>query len=274
MIRVWGMAVPPSPSVFSGMERTIYSLKAASPVVYSYGSLSELRFELAFRGRTIEAARALYASGVRFATYSNTRGNEAYWIVTPRGGLQLRTDVSPSAAIRDIFANGLMYAFECAAAMVVVLYRAALDMIGERKFDTYFRNLLLWDWNYDSDLWLITLNTRGEAYPGDIVYFKNPDVSDKTPWWQGENAVKLDADEYYGHGIGIRSAEDIIAVLNKYRKPGSVRSAYLLDQTTHPDYKYLYRLATGREDDGSSYAEQFADRFVVAKVGTSTYVRV
>jgi protein-glutamine gamma-glutamyltransferase len=98
----------------------------------------------------------------------------------------------------------------------------------------------------DKDLRYITINSSRENYPGDILYFNNSDFNPDKPEWRGENVVKFDENLYYGHGIGITNAEEIIAILNKIRKPNSTRSAYLLEQASYPDFKYLFHLAAGR----------------------------
>lgn len=274
MIIINGVHAPIDMSGLSATERTIFSLKDRSPVEYRYDSPGQLRFELRLRTSIMAASRALHASRARFASYKTSRCNEMYWIRTNKGGFQLRKNVPSSAAIRDIFANGPLYGFECSMAVVIVLYKAVLDTIGDGLFNLYFTDLLLWDWNYDSDLRLITVNNSREAYPGDVLYFENPDVSPETPWWQGENAVKLGDDLYYGHGIGIVGAARILEVLNKYRKPGAARSAYLLDQTTYPDFAYLFYLSSGRSFAYQPYERQFRNRYVVAKLGSSAYIRM
>ena len=53
--------------------------------------------------------------------------------------------------------------------------------------------------------------------PGDCRYFNNPDVDPLTPEWQGENAIDLSGGMYYGHGIGIKTADKIIEILNHNR---------------------------------------------------------
>ncbi|NJD01069.1 MAG: hypothetical protein FIA99_00365 [Ruminiclostridium sp.] len=88
-----------------------------------------------------------------------------------------------------------------------------------------------------------------EYFPGDCRYFANPDVNPLTPEWQGENAIDLGTGKYYGHGIGITSAGNIIAALNENRISGSEVSAHLLQTATRPDFKKLY------EKSGSVVAE-------------------
>ncbi|WP_373231568.1 protein-glutamine gamma-glutamyltransferase [Cohnella sp.] len=253
------------------MERTIFMLKDKSPIVYSYESLPELRFEMKLRTKIVETAHALLRSNSAFATFEKSKCNPMFWNLTEYGGFKLRSGVLPSTAIRDIFTNGSLYAFECATAKVIVLYKAVLDSIGEYSFNRYFTDLLLWDWNYDKDLRLTTINTTRESYPGDILYFKNPDVNPDTTEWQGENVVKLDDNLYYGHGIGITNANGIIAALNKHRKPNSTQSAYLMDQVTYLDFKYLYHLSA---DNGAESIPRYNSNFISAKIGFSRYVRV
>ena len=103
-----------------------------------------------------------------------------------------------------------------------------------------FNNLLVWNWNYDADLQIIT--KRGEAYiPGDVIYFANPDY--KEPIWIGANTVVLGRDQYYAHGIGIKTAAGMIAALNSLRKEGATRSAYLLKQHSRLNTRYLFQFA-------------------------------
>ncbi len=139
--------------------------------------------------------------------------------------------------------NGYKYAFECSTAIVIVLYKAVLDSIEEHEFNRLFADLLLYDWHYDDDLRLIQEQGSAGAYSGDILYFKNPDVNPETPEWQGENVVKMGKDLYYGHGIGIQSAQGMIAKLNRHRKPGSHTPAYLTDLVIYPDFLYLSQFA-------------------------------
>jgi protein-glutamine gamma-glutamyltransferase len=275
MIVIAGMDSPIDTSAWTQMEKEIYGQKNKSFSTYAYDSVEELQFELRLRSKIIEAARALLASKAAFAPFNRSRCNWKYWIRTEKGGFQLRPNALPSAAIRDIYVSGGLYAFECATAMVIVLYKAMLDMIGEERFNALFANLLLWDWNYDSDLHLITVDSRAESYPGDILYFRNPDVSPDTPQWQGENAVKLGNNLYYGHGIGNKSEVQIIYVLNRYRKPNSTQSAYLTDQTTYPDYKYLAHLfGSGMSRLPYRFQPQLLNAQTIAMIGSLNYLRL
>jgi protein-glutamine gamma-glutamyltransferase len=194
------------------------------------------------RANIVAAARALNSSGAKFATFENTKGNPQFWTRTEKGELQLRQGVSPSVAIQDIFNQGGLYAFECATATVIILYKAVLDTLGAEIFNRNFSQLVLYDWNYDQDLGLISSDQIQEAYPGDVLYFKNPDYDPKTPEWQGENTILLGPDQYFGHGIGIASSQQIINALNSKRRQGSTTGAYLMNNVVHPDFEYLRSL--------------------------------
>lgn len=241
------MSLPPfQQEIVQAMER--------SPVPHRYSSLDELLFELNLRGAIVGSALALNQSGAKFAVYRRSHCNEMYWSRTDEGGFRLRSGVAPSDAIQDIYLNGPLYGFECSMAMMIVMYKAVLDQIGSRAFNTYFTDLYLFDWHYDSDLGFAQGNRRLGVYPGDILYFKNPDHNPETPEWQGENVIVLGDDLFYGHGIGVRNSSEIIGALNQRRKPGARRSAYLLDLIIHPDYNHIRGL-----------------RGVYARIGTSVY---
>jgi len=277
MIVVYEMTPYPqlNPSMFRGLEREIFVKKQNSPIEYRYQTVDQLSFELRVRAETVEASRALFQSHASFATFEDSRCNPAYWQLTREGGFRLRPNMPSSMAIRDIFLNGRLYAFECAVAMVIVLYKAVLETIGDDLFNQYFARLYLYSWHYDSDLRLTTIYGGREMFAGDIVYFKNPEFDPATPEWQGENAVKMNEVYYFGHGIGIVSEDRMIAELNMHRRRGAYRSAYLLDQTTNPDYVYLYRISTGREPHPSARWERpYADRAVIATIGAATHIIV
>lgn len=255
------------PIMLSGLERRLMQDKQRSPVIYRYPSTEALVFEQRMRSNIVQAAKAMNASGVNFATFDTSRCNERYWTRTFDGGFQLRRGVLPSTAINDIFINGYLYGFECAVAIIIMLYKAALDTIGHEVFNTYFQNLYLRSWQYDRDLPLIMTYNIYEAYPGDVLYFKNPGYDPRTPEWQGENVIMLDNNVYFGHGIGIGSGQQMIAALNRMRAPGSFVSAYLDNVVVTPDFEYLRRISMR---DGvweyQAYDEPYA---VVARIGAS-----
>ncbi|MNJ47105.1 Protein-glutamine gamma-glutamyltransferase [compost metagenome] len=217
----------------------IIDQKRLNRAVHVYRLPEQLDFELRLRAAIVKAAKDFNASGAKFATFKNSRANEHYWTRLPNGGFQLKEAALPSEAVADIFNNGYRYAMECATAMVVILYKGVLETIGAGAFNTHFQNLVLYDWEYDSDLRLIQAQ---QAAAGDVVYFENPDYNPKTPEWQGENAILLDNNLYFGHGIGITSASAIIESLNRRRIPGSTTTAFLSDLIVHPDFEYIRQL--------------------------------
>ncbi|WP_028988276.1 protein-glutamine gamma-glutamyltransferase [Thermicanus aegyptius] len=222
----------------SPMEKKIFLAMLHSEGAYVYPSLHTLRFELRLREATVESAKLLDATPAGFASFAASRCNPQYWNRTREGGFRLKEGVEPATALLDIFENGEKYAFECATAVVIVLYRSVLTLLGRETFNRLFAGLYLWDWKVDRDLGLTTRKDV-DYYPGDILYFANPDYDPRTPHWQGENTILLDDNLYYGHGIGITTREEIIRFLNRYRKPGSSLSAGMKNAASRPSYRYL-----------------------------------
>jgi protein-glutamine gamma-glutamyltransferase len=275
MIIIADVNNPIDMAAWTTLEKEIYLQKKNSTLNYAYDSYEELKFELTLRAKIVQAARSLLASKAVFASFKKSRCNWKYWIRTEQGGFQMRPNAVPSAAIRDIYVSGGLYAFECATAMLIVLYKAMLDTIGEARFNPLFDNLLLWDWNFDSDLHLITIDKVDESFSGDILYFKNPDVSMDTPEWQGENVVKLANNLYYGHGIGNKNEQQMIADLNRHRKNNSKISAYLTNQASYPDFKFLaHQFASGASDLPYRFQPQLLNYRTRATIGSQNYLRI
>lgn len=244
-------------TAWSGIQRGILEDMLNLRTVWSYQNRKQLQFELRLREQIILSSVELSRSGADYTTFEDARCNPNYWSKSAEGGFQIQPFVEPAAAIRDFYTNGSMYGFECATAMLIVLYKAVLESIGAQAFNKLFQDLYLFAWEYDKDLGLNT-EKREEYLPADIQYFKNPDVSPQHMEFQGENVVFIEDGQYFGHGIGVVSGSQIISFLNQYRKPLSFRSAYMLDQSTRPDFRYL---------------SQFTDasRIAVAKLGENTY---
>lgn len=240
---------------------------------YRFSSKEQLDFRLQLGVNIVASARALYQSGVRFATFYDSRCNENYWSLTDNGGFQLKGNADSAIALKDIYHNGGAYAFECATAMVILLYKAVLDSIGDEAFNRTFSNLFLWDWEFDEDLGL-TWRTVDDYFPGDVRYFKNPDVNPIRMQWQGENVIDLGDGTYYGHGLGIRTAEEFIAALNQNRKPGANRSAFLMEEATRPNFSNLSRFAKERKEVGErpSEADAVKKSFVTVSLGEDMQV--
>ncbi|WP_085523786.1 hypothetical protein [Tuberibacillus sp. Marseille-P3662] len=202
-------------------------------------------FENAMRDNIVEAAYSLYQSKASFATYYYSKCNEDYWKLTNEGGFSLRDNASPSAAIQDIFDNGQLYAFECATAMMMILFKAVQEQVSEQHYNQIYQRIYLWDWNTHPHLPIhIQHGVRG-GRNGDIRYFKNPAVNPKTPQWQGENVIQLPNGQFYGHGIGMGTADEFIQELNDNRRPGAQQSAYLMNRATRPRYDVLQSFING-----------------------------
>jgi protein-glutamine gamma-glutamyltransferase len=211
---------------------------------YDYDSLDELDFELKLRKATVKAALELDHSGMAFAVFRKSRCNDEYWHRTSDGGFELQNGVKPSDAINDIYRNGHKYATECATAIVILFYKALLDVFPAALFDKTFPEITLMNWRQlDPVLRTIGLVSPYDEYlPGDRMYFVNPAVDPETPEWQGENVIKMDEDKYYGHGIGIENKHTIISAINRFRVEGATESAYLKDGAGRLDYKNLYKI--------------------------------
>jgi len=245
MIRISGNLVPPE-TIFNqyslnNIQKKIIAEMASSNKTYSYTTLDQLKFELDLRMSIINTARKLNASDFSFRVFPKSFCNMKFWTRTNEGGFLLKPNVNPSDAIEDIFKNGHKYGTECATAMVIIFYKAVLDVYPVKLFNTMFTNINLMNWHYvNRNLGLKNYSNLIDYFPGDCRYFKNPDVNPLTPQWQGENVIDLGNGTYYGHGIGIGTADMIIRALNRNRKIGATKSAYLMDSATRPDFKHLY----------------------------------
>lgn len=239
MIVLSDYGLKPAVGSFQGLKREIYLALENSPLQHMYGSLHELLFDLQLRENIIRTAKKLHESNVAFAPFQTSKFNPEIWQKIKYGYL-LKPSVPPSQAINDIFINSNQYAFECSTAIVIIYYKAVLDTISTSYFNMLFQRLLVWDWNYDRDLGIITKVGR-DFIPGDVVYFFNPDYDH--PVWTGENTVYLGNGLYFGHGIGIESEEGMIKALNTLRKENATQSAYLISQYSRLNTKYLSQFA-------------------------------
>lgn len=230
------------------VERRALDILSASGKRYNFSSREELEFELRLRREIVEAAKALNKSKFGFAVFRKSRANPKYWNRTNDGGFSLKRGARPSEAINDIFINGEAYRTECATAMVIVYYKALLDIYGPELFDRVFSSIRLMNWHYiDKNLQEIGRPQRAADYlPGDRRYFSNPDVDPLTPEMQGENVIDMGGGYFYGHDVGIRTANEMIQILNQARRRGADDSAYLMDSAGRPDFKRLYRIYAQR----------------------------
>lgn len=224
----------------NSMEMRIARIMAGSNQRYEYTSMEQFRFELRLRVAIIDASRGLLRSRIAFRVFRKAHCNEAFWELTPQGGFLLKSGVKPYDAIRDIFRNGHLYGTECATAIVIVYYGALTQVYPEELFNRVFSRIHLMNWMYlDRNMDIGYFENEADYLPGDCRYVKNPEVDPETPHWQGENAIDLGNGTYYGHGMGIRTMDEIIAILNRNRRPGATQSAYLLDSATRPNFKHL-----------------------------------
>ncbi|WP_079525247.1 protein-glutamine gamma-glutamyltransferase [Halobacillus hunanensis] len=222
----------------TNMEDIILEEMQGDHIIYSFSSFDQLMFALQLRKQIILSAEAMNQSEMEFAVFATSRCNPEYWRLTELGGFQLRRGVKPSAAIQDFYKNSSLYAFECAGAMLIIYYHAVLNTIGEDAFNYLFPDLYIYSWHSDSDLGIHSIYTH-DFLPGDVVYFKNPDFDPNASQWRGENAVVMGDGTYFGHGLGRRTAEEMIEALNKNRKQGSNQSAYLMSAAKRLSFKHL-----------------------------------
>ncbi|WP_368488859.1 protein-glutamine gamma-glutamyltransferase [Clostridium sp. BJN0013] len=236
----------------NSIEKYILNELSSSSQTYYYNSLEELKFELNLRKNIVDASIKLSMSQFRFRTFRKSMCNPEYWERTKQGGFLLKEGVRSSTAINDIYKNSSKYGTECATAIVIVYYKGCLSSFQEKIFDSTFKKIYLMDWqNIDENFSLNVISDIEDYLPGDCRYFRNPEVNPLTPEWQGENVIVLGNGKYYGHGVGIRTADEIVGALNKRRIIGATQSAYLLDSVTRPDFKQLsdiYFHATSRFD--------------------------
>lgn len=224
----------------NSVEKSIVKTMVSSNEGYSYDSFEELKFELDLRMSVIRASRDLNKSSLRFRVFKESMCNPDFWTRTEEGGFLLKEGVEPYDAIEDIYMNSSKYGTECSTAIVILYYKALLDILPRRLFNRLFDHIYLMNWKYlDGDLGIATYSNIKDYFPGDCRYVKNPDVNPETIHWQGENAIDLGDGTYYGHGMGIRTIDEIIEALNNNRKEDATESAYLMDTATRLDFKYL-----------------------------------
>lgn len=223
------------------VERQVLNAMRGSTAQYAYDSTQQLIFELRLRHEIVNAADLLYRSSLNFAVFQRSRCNEAYWDRTLNGGFQLKNKVNPAQAICDIYENGGEYATECATAMVIVYYKALLEVYGDTQFNKLFKDIYLMNWHVSDPLLSVvgTPKPAADKLLGDRGYFANPDVDPQTPQWQGENVIIMPGDLNYGHGVGMLTADQIIQNLNGNRVADATRSAYFTDSVGRPDFKLL-----------------------------------
>lgn len=238
MIQIAGMPFRPNELNVGSLEKEIIQQMSDNRFLYSYPSIHVFLFELDLRKNIIESSRDMSNSQSLFTIFQYARCNDTYWQLTNTGGFLLKPNATPADAILDIYNNSSQYAFECATACIIVFYHAVLKSIGKPLFNSFFRSIYLYSWHSDPDLGIST-SYGDQILPGDVVYFKNPDFSPNTPWYRGINAVTMNDGNFFGHGLRIKTAEELIEFLNTQRRPDGVQSAYLTRLVTSPSFQRL-----------------------------------
>ncbi|KAA9028554.1 protein-glutamine gamma-glutamyltransferase [Niallia endozanthoxylica] len=255
MIQISGVLFQPNENwKFDSIEKNIIGQIQNAPNIYSYYSLNEFLFEIKVRKNIIKSAMEMNQGQAEFTIFEYARCNPNYWQLTRTGGFLLRPGVRPAEAILDIYRNSSQYAFECATAIPIIYYHAILNSIGSSLFNRLFQNLYLYSWHTDTDLGIVTFYSN-HFVPGDVVYLNNPDYHRTMPHFKGVNAVVLSDGKFFGHGFNIRTAEEMIQILNEKRKPNSQQSAYLTRLVTRPSFSYLARV-TGWQSSSRAYKIQ------------------
>lgn len=244
MIRIAGKMIDEQVviSKYAGLEieAEIVKILVESAHVYDYHSMKYLDFEVKIRKSIVRASRDLSGSKFHFRIFKDAMCNEKYWKLSGAGGFVLRRNVKPHKAVWDIYTNSDLYGTECATAIVIVYFKAMVDVLPEKLFDKLFPDIYLYSWRHlDADLGIHEVENPHDYLPGDCRYFANPDHAKDKPEWQGENAIDLGRGMYYGHGMGIKTGTDIIRELNDSRRTGARVRAHLLPSVKIPDFKYL-----------------------------------
>ncbi|MFE4810293.1 protein-glutamine gamma-glutamyltransferase [Peribacillus simplex] len=259
------------PGITSAKSLELVQLLAEDSNVLEYRNFGEFNFEIQLRNRVIAAAIALDKSDAEFSTLEESASNKQYWRLSKGGTFTLRPGILPHDALVDIFINGRLYAFECGTAIVVIFLKAILDLIGPRNFDNLFSNLVLYDWHPPQNMALIVRKGRGYL-PGDCVYFKNPDHDESTPEWQGENAILLENNLFFGHGIGITSSQGIIDDLNSNRKPFATISAFLTDHIIFLDSSFYSQFQLNPPRAKSDHSPVSLSNCIVSEIGSNIHL--
>ena len=237
----------------SSIERQLLNMMSANAEEYQYDSLDTLKFELRLRKEVVNAATGLNNSEFSFAVFDQSKCNPVYWDRTDNGGFMLKNGANAGEAINDIFTNGSAYATECATAIMIVYSKALLDVFGEKLFNQQFPQIYLMDWASEPILKdIIEKKNISDLLIGDGGYFSNPDFDSDTPEWRGENVIVLPGLTYYGHGIGIETADQIIDALNSRRRNDAALTAYLTKTVNRLNAKklsYIYYDSTRQTAD-------------------------
>lgn len=263
MIAITGSSQPISELIAgypeNSVEQQVLKQMSDSAETYRYDTLKQLQFELSLRKEIVNAARDLNQSGLNFTVFHKSKVNPEFWERTSNGGFLLKQGVKPSDAIRDIFKNGRLYGTECATAMVIVYYKALLELLSDDTFNRLFPSIYLMNWHRLDPLLreVGTPQSVADVMLGDRGYFINPEVDPEVSELQGENVIIMPGGLYYGHGIGLTTADRILRMLNANRVDGATQSAYFIEKSAaRPNFKKLEQAAQGSAATTSPQSSQ------------------
>ncbi|WP_379966906.1 protein-glutamine gamma-glutamyltransferase [Ectobacillus sp. sgz5001026] len=257
--------------LFFETKKQILESMTSNQEVYTYETLDQLVFDVHLRLHLLLTCIDLLSSGIQFRTFSQSFCHDIFWKRTKQGGFQVEQGVLPSVAINDIFSNGKKYGTECATAIIIIIYKSLLQCYDDHTFNRLFSNLLLFTWDYDKNLKLIT-KTDGTIIPGDITYFKNPQVDPLTIEWQGENTIYLGDDFHYGHGVGMSTSDQVINTLNLRRKPNAFLTAYITNFITRVDIAQMSIYASSSKIKSTIQFTPIRENIIIATAGHTTTV--
>lgn len=205
----------------------------------------ELRDRVKIGAAVVGACEDMAKAGHGFALWQDHKFNPQLWEPIGGGGFIIKLGVTPSEAMKDLFAHPELYEFECLTAQIILRYQAMLSLLGPADFDAACVDLRVGPARFEPTLGAqfeitgagvpATDARKAELRVGDYTYFKNWDVTPQAhaEGWQGENVVVLGEGRYYGHPFGITTGDEIVRFLDEKRNPGSTRSASLIEVQGH-----------------------------------------
>lgn len=226
---------------YDTMQQDIINVLNLSNTEYKYDSVNQLKFELMLRKEIVKSANELSESEIEFQVFEKSKCNPKYWDRKDDGGFLLKSGVTPSDSIHDIFLNSSLYATECSTAIVIIYYKALINVFKKELFNKLFPKIRLKNWHSLDNLLKEggVLKKENDYLPGDRRYIENPDVDPDFPECQGENVIDIGQGLYYGHGVGVSDLETIINELNKFRIKHAKKSAFLKDSAGRLNFKKL-----------------------------------
>ncbi len=226
----------------------------------------ELVQQMSTQRSVVNAAKELASAKPRFG---HTKLNPSFWseveVPVANGGqgndkvtkFQVKPGVKPSDAVIDAAKNASENTMECATAVKLIQYKALLEQLGEDRFNVVCAGMMIGPGATEAPLAQLQSRRSPEPdpskrpptapvpyaprlKPGDIVYARNSDVSPagRAGGWQGENAIYLGGNQYYGHPFGVTTEQEIIDRLTQQTNFGIpaewIDEQYMLDPSKAP----------------------------------------